>query len=197
MIIVAPGTKSRMLLALWIFAIPVTGINLIAGSQRPRGSPRPSKIVRVSHGPAISSIPDADAPTRSSVPIALAATFWWAVVAAEPAGAAAPSLSLPPQTPTTKLAPPRPSPFGSFSLGNSNAFRLLTRDPPLSQAERRLRDVTELQDERLDSCADRGPYWEQCFMFGMRDDAKGIDYQWGSPEASLEPPMKLGRPPTW
>lgn len=91
---------------------------------------------------------------------------------------------------------------------------------------RELTELQELQDARLDACADRGTLWEQCFMFG--DSASdggsgggtkakkgatnlqnGLDYQYLSPVGALEsgesgndqqqPPPGRPKPrvPTW
>ena len=60
----------------------------------------------------------------------------------------------------------------------------------VQRANEQLRQLTDLQDEMLARCADRGEYWEQCFYNGMRNDKQKIDFQWGSPEAALEIPQK-------
>lgn len=78
---------------------------------------------------------------------------------------------------------------GGTSIADTPAFRLLPRRRE-SAAVKQLIDIAELQDEMLTRCIDRGEYWEQCFFSGMRDDSKGIDYQWGSPEAALEMPQQ-------
>ena len=81
----------------------------------------------------------------------------------------------------------------------------------MDRANEQIRQLTDLQDAQLAKCEDRGEYWEQCFYYGMRNDNKGIDFQWGSPEAALEPPKSPQsllpstptgndgkmKPPTW
>ena len=88
-------------------------------------------------------------------------------------------------------------------LSETEAFQNLRRDPPTTRALRELSELQELQDARLDACADRGALWEQCFMFG--DSASdggggggtkakkgsgnlqnGLDYQYLSPIGVLE-----------
>jgi hypothetical protein len=112
------------------------------------------------------------------------------------------------------------------SLSQSNAFRALRREPIMSQARRQLEDLKDLEDSRLDQCADRGVYWEQCFMFGesntrtpttsnrstsdtntggngdLRVRESGLDNQLLSPIGAFEPgstsrPGKSSKPPTW
>eukprot|EP00804_Cyclotella_cryptica_P020973 CCRYP_009298-RA/>CCRYP_009298-RA protein AED:0.37 eAED:0.37 QI:0/-1/0/1/-1/1/1/0/165 len=61
----------------------------------------------------------------------------------------------------------------SYKLVDSNAFKLLPREPRLTRPDKELRDLKDLQDSRLDVCADRGIFWEQCFMFGQ--SGGGID----------------------
>ena len=39
-------------------------------------------------------------------------------------------------------------------------------DPIKAKARKELSDLKNLQDSRLDLCADKGKNWEQCFMFG-------------------------------
>ena len=91
-------------------------------------------------------------------------------------------------------------------LSESEAFKTLRREPPTSRAMRELTELQELQDARLDACADRGTLWEQCFMFGdsASDSSSvggvggtkakrgatnlqnGLDYQYLSPIGALE-----------
>eukprot|EP00986_Skeletonema_menzelii_P019802 scaffold29164_cov171-Skeletonema_menzelii.AAC.1 len=69
-----------------------------------------------------------------------------------------------------------------------------------------------MQDARLDKCADRGVYWEQCFfmgesegvdtigkvIFGKGEDQSGIDSQFISPVGALNPPPEKKKSiPTW
>ena len=93
-------------------------------------------------------------------------------------------------------------------LSESEAFQRLRREPPRTRAMRELTELQELQDARLDACADRGALWEQCFMFGDSASASdsssggggggtkakrgatnlqnGLDYQYLSPIGALE-----------
>lgn len=58
-------------------------------------------------------------------------------------------------------------------LSQSGVFKALRVEPPVSRALRELNELKDLQDDRLSVCADRGIYWEQCFMFGEPRDLKG------------------------
>jgi len=51
-------------------------------------------------------------------------------------------------------------------LSDTKEFKNLRRELPVSRAVKELNDLKDLQDSRLDACADRGEMWEQCFMFG-------------------------------
>lgn len=57
----------------------------------------------------------------------------------------------------------------SYKLSDSNAFKLLPREPSITKSAKELQDLKELEDERLDKCVDRGIFWEQCFIFGESD----------------------------
>mmetsp|Transcript_21552 Transcript_21552/g.31878 ORF Transcript_21552/g.31878 Transcript_21552/m.31878 type:complete len:214 (-) Transcript_21552:515-1156(-) len=91
-------------------------------------------------------------------------------------------------------------------LSRSDAFLRLPRERALTLVEKEIRSVQELEDDRLRQCEDRGQFWEQCFIYGMRDnEIKGtrgpVDYQMVAPEAALEP-VKMGKGsktkvPTW
>lgn len=103
----------------------------------------------------------------------------------------------------------------SYKLSESAAFKLLPREMQKSTAMKKLQDLKDLQDDRLAQCADRGVYWEQCFMFGESesgidaigkvvtgkgDDSlnrNGIDYQLISPIGALNPPTETKKIPTW
>lgn len=58
----------------------------------------------------------------------------------------------------------------TYKLSNSNEFKLLPKEPILSQPQKELHDLMKLQDERLDLCADKGKFWEHCFIFGEREN---------------------------
>jgi len=75
-----------------------------------------------------------------------------------------------------------------------------------------IKDLQNLQDDRLDLCVERGVDWEQCFMFGtggtsdtMTEDSSGKvnnsqDYQLISPTGALEPSggeSRRNKIPTW
>jgi hypothetical protein len=100
----------------------------------------------------------------------------------------------------------------SYKLSDSAAFKLLPREMRKSTAIQQLQDLKELQDARLDKCADRGIYWEQCFfmgqsegvdaigkvVFGIGDSQSGIDSQFISPVGALNPPPEMKKSiPTW
>ena len=85
-----------------------------------------------------------------------------------------------------------------------------------------LQALKDLQDDRLDQCADRGIFWEQCFMYGESSSESitkygtkartskfsdinqkirnGLDYQMISPLGAMEPEnsdIARRMPPTW
>ena len=100
----------------------------------------------------------------------------------------------------------------STKLSETEAFQNLRREPPTTRALRELTQLQDLQDARLDACADRGTLWEQCFMFGDSESngggssggggaggsggtkakkgatnlQNGLDYQYLSPVGALE-----------
>ncbi len=99
-----------------------------------------------------------------------------------------------------------------YKLSESAAFQLLPREMQPSTAIKQLQDLRDLQDARLDKCADRGVYWEQCFfmgesegvdtigkvIFGKGEDQSGIDSQFISPVGALNPQSeKKNSIPTW
>ena len=91
-----------------------------------------------------------------------------------------------------------------YSLSDTAAFKLLPRQPVLSGAVKELRDLQDLQDDRLAACADKGQMWEQCFMYGQSDgvevrgaDEGRMDYQLISPVGSLNLPQDTKKIPTW
>mmetsp|Transcript_44888 Transcript_44888/g.54364 ORF Transcript_44888/g.54364 Transcript_44888/m.54364 type:complete len:248 (+) Transcript_44888:152-895(+) len=97
----------------------------------------------------------------------------------------------PPETKTTTTTPTK--------LSDTEMFRSLRRELPVSKAVREIEDLKDLQDARLDACADRGVFWEQCFMFGesggvdRKDERRrGLDNQLLSPVGVLEPGMASG-----
>jgi hypothetical protein len=106
-----------------------------------------------------------------------------------------------------------PPPQGIFAdrpptLSQSSGFANLPRERPLTRAIRERNDLKDLEDYRLDVCAERGVYWEQCFMYGegTTGQAKtkqtminnGLDYQLISPLGALDPGIsKKNMPPTW
>lgn len=65
--------------------------------------------------------------------------------------------------------PEAKSPF--YKLSNSDAFKLLPREPTFTKSQRDLRDLKQFEDERLDQCVEKGIFWEQCFLFGQKDDS--------------------------
>lgn len=103
------------------------------------------------------------------------------------------------------------------ALSNSKAFQNLPREPMIpsqfqskkSKALKQVRELQDFQDDRLAQCADRGVFWEQCFMFGERSQARlsrnreeeqwknGVDYQYISPLGALNPADQDKMPPTW
>lgn len=106
-----------------------------------------------------------------------------------------------------------PAPPGMFAdrppsiLSQSSVFANLPRERPLTRAVRELNDLKDLEDYRLDVCAERGVFWEQCFIFGegATGQAKtkqtlinvGLDYRI-SPLGALDPgSSKKNMPPTW
>ena len=84
---------------------------------------------------------------------------------------------------------------------------MLPRQRVLSGAVKELKDLQDLQDDRLNACHDKGKYWEQCFMYGQSDgvnvgsadeDSRGrMDYQLISPVGSLNLPSNTNKIPTW
>ena len=99
----------------------------------------------------------------------------------------------------------------STKLSETEAFQKLRREPPTTRSLRELTQLQDLQDARLDACADRGTLWEQCFMFGDSESnggssgsgggggsggtkakkgatnlRNGLDYQYLSPVGALE-----------
>lgn len=99
-----------------------------------------------------------------------------------------------------------------YKLSESAAFQLLPREMRQSTAIKQLQDLKDMQDDRLDKCADRGVYWEQCFfmgesegvdtigkvIFGKGEEQSGIDSQFISPVGPLNPPpMSKKSIPTW
>eukprot|EP00568_Trieres_chinensis_P004692 CAMPEP_0183314814 /NCGR_PEP_ID=MMETSP0160_2-20130417/49726_1 /TAXON_ID=2839 ORGANISM="Odontella Sinensis, Strain Grunow 1884" /NCGR_SAMPLE_ID=MMETSP0160_2 /ASSEMBLY_ACC=CAM_ASM_000250 /LENGTH=216 /DNA_ID=CAMNT_0025480225 /DNA_START=56 /DNA_END=706 /DNA_ORIENTATION=- len=113
--------------------------------------------------------------------------------------------------PTSIALPTDQSPaVVNMRLSETDAFKSLRRERPVSRAVRELNDLKDLQDSRLDACADRGVFWEQCFMFGQNDEEgtrakngrnrnmeNGLDYQLLSPMGALDPGPGRGKPPTW
>jgi hypothetical protein len=96
----------------------------------------------------------------------------------------------------------------SSTLSQSSVFANLPRERPLTRAIRDLNDLKDLEDYRLDVCAERGVSWEQCFMYGdgTTGQAKskqpkinnGLDYQLISPLSALDPVSReKNMPPTW
>jgi hypothetical protein len=100
----------------------------------------------------------------------------------------------------------------SYKLSDSAAFQLLPREMQKSTAIKQLQDLKDMQDSRLDKCADRGVYWEQCFfmgesegldaiekvIFGKGESQSGIDSQFISPMGALNPPPEMKKSiPTW
>ena len=101
-----------------------------------------------------------------------------------------------------------------YKISDSAAFQLLPREMPKSTAVKQLQDLRDLQDSKLDQCADRGVYWESCFfmgesegvdtigkvVFGKGEEQSGIDSQFISPVGALNPPPETKKSmsiPTW
>lgn len=98
-----------------------------------------------------------------------------------------------------------------YKLSDSTAFKLLPRETQKSTSVKKLQDLKDLQDSRLAKCADRGVYWEQCFMFGESDSVNsiekvvtgkgqgqsGIDHQLISPIGALHHSSEIKTIPTW
>ena len=73
------------------------------------------------------------------------------------------------------------------------------------RAQQQLRQLQNLQDERLAMCVDRGAVWETCFMYGIRDGKDAVTPP-ASSSSSVEEntqsppppvPQQRQRPPTW
>jgi len=91
-------------------------------------------------------------------------------------------------------------------LSQTKEFQMLPRETselppsllssPLKEVVKELKDFQDFQDARLDMCADRGIFWEQCFMFGESNDRelendgvrKRMDTQLIFPMGALNPP---------
>jgi len=90
--------------------------------------------------------------------------------------------------------------FSSNKLGQSRVFQALpteySRNIPLKSNKRVLQD---LQDSRLDLCADRGTYWENCFMFGVGgvDSAEISNSKTQTTKLTKNSRPPSQRPPTW
>mmetsp|Transcript_22499 Transcript_22499/g.34607 ORF Transcript_22499/g.34607 Transcript_22499/m.34607 type:complete len:198 (+) Transcript_22499:54-647(+) len=101
-----------------------------------------------------------------------------------------------------------------YKISDSAAFQLLPREMRKSTAVKQLQDLRDLQDSKLDQCADRGKFWEQCFfmgesegvdtiekvIFGKGEEQSGIDSQFISPVGALNPPPETKKSmsiPTW
>lgn len=110
-----------------------------------------------------------------------------------------------PMSATTTFATSTP-----FRIADSTAFKLLPREAPLTKAVKELNDLRDLEDYRLDACAERGVFWEQCFFLGESDDgvvsSEGMqggaarmryDSQLLSPSGALNPPKEQSKIPTW
>ncbi|KAL7548828.1 hypothetical protein ACHAWF_012080 [Thalassiosira exigua] len=141
----------------------------------------------------------------SGGPLALAVALVLLCATADPASAEPFDERIPSPIPTGSSAPAAGSGRG---LADTDAFKMLPRKPAYSGAVKELMDLRDLQDARLDACADKGKFWEQCFMYGQSDgvdvDAPGsggvggrMDNQLISPVGSLEPPRETRKIPTW
>lgn len=64
------------------------------------------------------------------------------------------------------LSPAMATPEQTQRLSESKEFQSLRREPKLPPGRQQIRDLQDLQDSRLEQCANRGVFWEQCFMFG-------------------------------
>jgi len=169
-------------------------------------------VVRGSSQRHIPAAPTANACSNAVAAVATAATLAVGVMASPlPSNAAdGPSADVAASVLRRQLiqrvAPTNPK------LSDTDAFRNLQREPPTTttRALRELAELQELQDARLEACAERGSLWEQCFMFGdsalssssssdggsssggtkARKGAtnlqNGLDYQYLSPVGALE-----------
>ena len=54
---------------------------------------------------------------------------------------------------------------------SSKYYKNVIINDPKIKARKQVRELQELQDSRLDICADKGENWEQCFMFGESPDS--------------------------
>mmetsp|Transcript_18346 Transcript_18346/g.39659 ORF Transcript_18346/g.39659 Transcript_18346/m.39659 type:complete len:191 (+) Transcript_18346:77-649(+) len=151
--------------------------------------------------PALRRLPKAKRENLDNYPQwHLAAAFMLALCQPLEPALAAPFNELP-LMPSTKVTS---SP--GYNLPDSDAFKMLRKQPQFSGAVKELMDLQELQDSRLDACEEKGKYWEQCFMYGQNDgiDVSGggsdrgrMDNQLVSPFGSLNPPPDVKKIPTW
>lgn len=93
---------------------------------------------------------------------------------------------------------------------------LFLAKPSEVRALKEFQALKDLQDDRLAKCADRGLFWEQCFMYGETSERRtgifrkssvidqklkdGLDYQLISPMGAIESEntgRKNSMPPTW
>lgn len=121
----------------------------------------------------------------------------------EPASAA--PFTETPTLPFSSTSKVTPNP--AFIMPETDAFKLLRREPRLTGAVKELKDQQDMQDSRLSACEEKGKFWEQCFMYGQSEngvdvivDAKErgrMDPQLISPVSSFNPSSGTAKIPTW
>lgn len=97
--------------------------------------------------------------------------------------------------------------YPAFNMPETDAFKLLRREPRLTGAVKELKDQQDMQDSRLGACEEKGKFWEQCFMYGQSEDGVDIivdakergrmDPQLISPVSSFNPSSGTAKIPTW
>lgn len=78
-------------------------------------------------------------------------------------------------------------------------------DPRKAKARKELVDLKNLQDSRLDICADKGRNWEQCFMYGesptIQEAELKVFWKRGNygifSKGDATTKSRLNSPPTW
>lgn len=93
---------------------------------------------------------------------------------------------------------PRSKAFQSLPREDSRQIKSLLFPAP---TKKEIQDLKDMQDKRLDICAERGVYWEQCFIFGDT----GLDADSNTASSSLGRILNAKdsdsganrKPPTW
>lgn len=81
------------------------------------------------------------------------------------------SLSVSDYPPMQRLTVTRSIP--NYNLSETNAFKMLQREPVYSGAVKELKDLQNFEDSRLATCEESGIFWEQCFMYGKNYEGNG------------------------